>query len=107
VEGERIVELSPEEASGRVDRVLAERLADLSRVRIQALIAEGAVTRDGEPVSDASAKAAPGRYRLIVPPPLPAEPQPEAIPLSVVFEDAHLIVIDKPRPTTSTGSMWR
>lgn len=48
-------------------------------------------------VSDASAKVkGAGVFRVTLPPPLPAEPQPEAIPLTVVFEDAHLIVVDKP-----------
>jgi 23S rRNA pseudouridine1911/1915/1917 synthase len=50
----------------------------------------------GAVVADASAAARAGEYRLIVPPPAPAEPQPEAIPLTVLYEDAHLIVVDKP-----------
>ncbi|MFL5298122.1 MAG: RluA family pseudouridine synthase [Phenylobacterium sp.] len=94
--GERIVEFSPNDAGGRIDKALADRLPELSRARIQALIAEGAVSRDGAPIGDASARALPGAYRLEIPPPVAAEPQPEAIPLVVLFEDAHLIVVDKP-----------
>jgi 23S rRNA pseudouridine1911/1915/1917 synthase len=93
--GERVVALGPD-AAGRIDKALAERLPELSRARIQALIAEGRVSRDGAPVADASARATPGDYRVEIPPPAPAEPQAEAIPLKVLFEDAHLIVVDKP-----------
>lgn len=64
------------------------------------------------PIVSASAKAAPGRYRILVPPPVAAEPAPEAIALTVLFEDAHLIVIDKPAgmavhpaPGSETGTL--
>jgi len=80
----------------RLDRALADAVPELSRARIQALLAEGAVSREGEVVTDASARPTPGLYRISVPPPLPATPHPEAIPLTVLYEDAHLIVIDKP-----------
>ncbi len=81
---------------GRLDRALADALPDLSRARIQALMAEGAITRDGALVTDPSAKAMPGLYRLTVPPVTPPEPGPEDLGLKVLFEDADLIVIDKP-----------
>jgi 23S rRNA pseudouridine1911/1915/1917 synthase len=76
--------------------VLAVRLPEMSRARIQALMAEGRISRDGAALGDASAKAQPGAYRLEIPAPLPAEPIPEAIALTVLFEDAFLIVVDKP-----------
>jgi 23S rRNA pseudouridine1911/1915/1917 synthase len=82
--------------AARLDRALADAAPDLSRARIQALLAAGAVTRDGEAVADASARPAPGVYRIQIPPPAPAIPRPEPIPLTVLFEDAHLIVVDKP-----------
>jgi 23S rRNA pseudouridine1911/1915/1917 synthase len=47
-------------------------------------------------VTDVAAPALPGDYRLEIPAPLAAEPVPEAIPLSVLYEDAYLIVVDKP-----------
>ena len=94
--GVRVVEITAEEAQGRVDKVLAVRLPEMSRARIQALMAEGRISRDGAALGDASAKARPGAYRLEIPAPLPAEPVPEAIPLTVLFEDAFLIVVDKP-----------
>ncbi len=90
------IEVTLTETKGRLDRALADALPDLSRARVQALMGEGAITREGAPVTDASAKAAPGLYRLIVPAALPPDPQGEDMGLTVLFEDAHLIVIDKP-----------
>jgi 23S rRNA pseudouridine1911/1915/1917 synthase len=92
----RVVTLAPEEAGGRIDKALAASLPELSRARIQALMAEGLVSRAGRPVSDAAARAEAGAYRIEIPPPEPAEPGPEEIPLQVLYEDAHLIVVDKP-----------
>jgi len=94
--GVRVVAVAADEATGRVDKLLANLLPEMSRARVQALIAQGRVSRDGLAVADASARAQPGDYRLEIPPPEPAEPQAEAIPLTVLFEDAYLIVIDKP-----------
>ncbi len=106
----RLVTLT--EAGGRLDKTLAEALPDLSRARIQALLAQGQVSRDGAILTDASSKAQPGDYRLLIPAPLPADPQPEAIPLSVLYEDAYLIVVDKPAgmaahpaPGNETGTL--
>ena len=109
VYGLRVVTLA---AGGRVDKALAEALPEFSRARIQALMAEGRVSRGGAPVTDGSAKAAAGDYRLEVPAPVAAEPQPEDIPLNVLYEDQHLVVIDKPpgmamhpAPGSETGTL--
>lgn len=82
----------------RLDRWLTAEIDDLSRNRLQALIADGMITTDGDRiVTDASKKIRTGqRYIVTVPPPIPARPQPEDIPLDVIFEDEHLIIIDKP-----------
>ena len=101
------------EAGGvRLDKALAHAFPGLSRARLQALLAEGAVRRDGEPIAGGSAKAAPGLYTVTLPPVAPAAPQPEAIPLAVLFEDADLIVVDKPAgmaahpaPGSETGTL--
>ena len=90
------VVLGPDDAGQRLDKALASAAPELSRARLQALMAEGAVSLDGRALSDASAKARPGAYRILVPPPAPAEPEPQAIPLVVLYEDPHLIVVDKP-----------
>lgn len=108
----RIVTIAPEAAGARLDKTLAEHLPDLSRGRIQALMAQGLVSRGGVQMSDASAKAQAGDYQLLIPPPAPAEPQPEDIPLTILFEDADLIVLEKPAgmavhpaPGSETGTL--
>lgn len=96
----------------RLDKALAAAFPTLSRARLQALLAEGAVRRDGQPVTSGSAKAQAGLYAVVMPPVIAATPQPEAIPLTVLFEDADLIVIDKapgmaahPAPGCETGTL--
>lgn len=84
------------DASGaRLDKALADAFPSLSRARLQALLAEGAVTKDGAPLTSGKAKITPGLYEITLPPVAPADPEPEDIPLTVLFEDEHLIVIDK------------
>jgi 23S rRNA pseudouridine1911/1915/1917 synthase len=91
-----------EDAAGtRLDRYLAERpelvAAHLSRSRIKGLIEEGRVMLRGALARDPARKLSHGdTVTLDVPPPEPAEPQAEDIALEVVYEDDHLIVIDKP-----------
>ena len=81
----------------RLDRLLAEAWPDLSRSRVQALTRQGRITVDGGTVRDPSLKVAgPAAITLDEPPPVPAEPRPEPIPLTIVHEDDDLIVIDKP-----------
>ena len=85
-----------EEGAQRLDKYLAS-VAGLSRTRIKALIEVGQVTLDGAVLDDAGVKVRVGQtVGIDVPPPAAAEPVGEAIPLSIVFEDDHLIVIDKP-----------
>lgn len=86
------------DAGARLDQWLAARLAPaFSRSRVQALIRAGAVRLDGRPVTEVKHKVAAGeRYMIAVPPPAPAAPEPEAIPLDVLYEDDDLIVINKP-----------
>jgi 23S rRNA pseudouridine1911/1915/1917 synthase len=91
-----VLEARLETSGERLDKALAAALPDVSRARLQALIAEGALTRDGAPVSSPSAKTAAGLYRLTVPAPVEAEPQPQDLPLEVLYEDADLIVLNKP-----------
>ncbi len=93
-EGVRLIELL--EPASRLDRALADAAPDLSRSRIQALLAEGAITREGAIMDDSSAKASPGIYQLILPPVLAPEPLGQDMGLVVLYEDADLIVIDKP-----------
>jgi 23S rRNA pseudouridine1911/1915/1917 synthase len=87
---------SPEDAGRRVDAWLAARVPGLSRARLQALIEDGLVLVDGA-ATRASVRVRAGQSAVVqVPPAAPAGPRPEDIPLTVVHEDAHLLVIDKP-----------
>lgn len=84
------------QAPARLDKALADA-TELSRARVQALIAEGRVELDGKPATSASAKVAEGaKFRITVPAAAEAEARPQDIPLTVAFEDEHLIVVDKP-----------
>ncbi len=91
------VVIGPDSAGQRLDRALAAAVPDLSRSRLQALIATGCVREGERTVEDASVKVKPGqRFEICVPPAVPATPEPQAIGLDIVYEDSHLIVIDKP-----------
>jgi len=100
----------------RLDKALAREVpeeAALSRSRLMKMIAEGDVLRDGTPVTDPKAKVAEGQeYTLLLAPADDYHAQPEAIPLTILYEDADLIVIDKPAgmvvhpaPGTPTGTL--
>ncbi|MGA7611440.1 MAG: RluA family pseudouridine synthase [Xanthobacteraceae bacterium] len=82
----------------RLDRVLASHMTDLSRSRLKTLVLAGQVTIDGAPVLDPGRKVrADDAIAITVPAPEPAEPRAEPIPLSIVYEDDAIIVIDKPK----------
>jgi 23S rRNA pseudouridine1911/1915/1917 synthase len=88
-----------EHAGERLDRFLAGTAANanLSRTRAKALIEAGQASIDGEIVNDPNALLRAGQIvRLCLPRPVDPKPLGENIPLNVVFEDEHLLVIDKP-----------
>jgi 23S rRNA pseudouridine1911/1915/1917 synthase len=90
--------ISGPEGAGRLDRVLAAHVTELSRTRLKALIEAGSVAVDGRTIRDPNHHVNSGAAILVdIPPPVPAKPEPEPIPLTVVYEDADLIVIDKPK----------
>jgi 23S rRNA pseudouridine1911/1915/1917 synthase len=90
--------VAAEDAGDRLDRVLVRHVAGLSRSRLKVLIETGAVTVDGQTIRDPNHHVNCGAaIRLDVPPPQPAKPAPESIPLDVVYEDEDIIVINKPR----------
>ncbi|MCC8964420.1 RluA family pseudouridine synthase [Bradyrhizobium sp. Pear76] len=87
-----------DEGSARLDRVLAQRTAELSRSRLKALILAGSVAVKDAVVRDPAYHVAKGDTIIIdVPEAVPAEPQGEDIALDIVFEDDDIIVINKPR----------
>ena len=81
----------------RLDRALAAAVPTLSRERLKALISSGAVTGPNGPVRDPAVKAVAGAtYEVAVPEPKPAHNVAQDIDLTIVFEDEHLLVVDKP-----------
>jgi 23S rRNA pseudouridine1911/1915/1917 synthase len=102
--GQRLaVIVAGDEGSIRLDRVLAVRLAELSRSRLKALILAGQVSISSATVKNALVRdpayhvAAGDTITIDVPEPTAAEPAPEDIALDIVYEDDDIIVIDKPR----------
>jgi 23S rRNA pseudouridine1911/1915/1917 synthase len=91
-----VITLSEDEAGERIDRVLGRRCPEFSRSALQRWIEQGRVEQAGEVVSRKT-KAVGGAEVSIRPaPPEPLSAEPQEIPLEVLFEDAHLIVLDKP-----------
>ena len=90
----------PETAAGiRLDRWLSEQLAEqqISRQRVQELIYEGLVTVVGQPTARNGHKLKPGQVvEVQIPPPETLDFEPENLNLDVVFEDEHLLIVDKP-----------
>ena len=92
------VAIGVDEAGLRLDRVLAAHLAQLSRSRLKALIVAGHVTIGERTIRDPAAAVKSGDLvKVTLPPPEPAVPQGEEIPLNIVYEDDAIIVIDKPK----------
>lgn len=87
------------EAAGdgrRLDVLLAE-VTGLTRSRVASLMEEGLCTLDGEPEKKAGTRARPGQQVVLtVPAPRPAAPQPEDIPLEILYQDSDLAVVVKP-----------
>lgn len=93
---ERRVVLQVERGGVRVDKYVAEAVPDLSRAAAQRLIAEGRILVNGAVVK-ASCRLEPGdTISVEIPPPVEVSLAPEAIPLDIVYEDADLLVVNKP-----------
>jgi len=92
--------ISVDKSGERFDRFLSEYCPDLSRSRIQALIGEGSATIDGKAVKP-STKVRRGQIVMLRIPELkPSKLVPQNIPLSIVYEDGDLLVVDKPAGMT-------
>ena len=90
-----------EEDNGtRCDRFLAGKLPDLSRSRIQELIAEGAVQIDGKTVKSSRKMMEGETVEIRIPDPEVPEIRPEAIPLDILYEDNDLLIVNKPKGMT-------
>jgi 23S rRNA pseudouridine1911/1915/1917 synthase len=100
ITGPRVLVPEQPAIGGRLDKVLSDLCPDLSRVRVQALIADQRVNLIGPPervIADGNYRVKPGdQFILNLPEAVDPLPKGEDIGLKIVFEDAHLIVIDKP-----------
>jgi 23S rRNA pseudouridine1911/1915/1917 synthase len=107
-DGEEVMAETPEqieqvtveaaEAGERLDRVLAAHVTALSRTRLKALVLAGRVAIGSRTIRDPGHRVNAGdRITVAVPPPEPAAPEAENIPLAIVYEDDDLIIIDKPK----------
>jgi 23S rRNA pseudouridine1911/1915/1917 synthase len=93
---ETLLDITADRQGERLDVAVA-RLCDMSRAQAQRLIEEGLVSSAEGVRRKSGEKLAGGeQLRVVVPPPVAAEPQPEDVALSILFEDAHLLVVDKP-----------
>lgn len=96
-----VPEVTAETAKMRLDKYLAQTLPELSRSRIQKLIATGMVECEDVVIADNSFKVREGdSFQITLPPPEEAAPVAEDIPLEVVYEDQDLIVVNKPAGMT-------
>ncbi|MGP0058716.1 MAG: RluA family pseudouridine synthase [Beijerinckiaceae bacterium] len=96
-----VFNVEADEAGQRLDRFLVARTegldVSLSRTRLKSLVEGGAVVLDGAPILDAGLKLKAGQAVLLAVPPLQDPvPRGEHIPLAIVYEDEHLLVLDKP-----------
>ena len=85
----------------RLDKFLTANLPELSRARVQALLEQNCVSCNGKPINDASAKTKLNQqYQIIIPEIAPSHMLPQAMDLDIVFEDEHLLIINKPAGLT-------
>jgi 23S rRNA pseudouridine1911/1915/1917 synthase len=88
--------VEPEHDGMRLDNFLTALLPDQSRAQVQRFIKEGLVTGPGSPLRASTAVHAAQTYTIAVPEPTTALPEPEALPLLIVYEDPDILVLDKP-----------
>ena len=108
----RVVFVLQKDLDKRLDKYLCDRITFMSRTQLQRLIEEGGVTVNGRTPKSSTKLRANDTVEVYVPPPPPTEIQPEDIPLEVLFEDDHLVVINKrpdiivhPARSHNTGTM--
>lgn len=91
------IEITAEESGERIDALLARLVPELTRSAAQRLLEEGLVTLGGVPVKK-NRRTEPGEvYAALLPEPALPEPEPQDIPLDIVYEDADVVVVNKPR----------
>jgi len=91
-----VVVLTDDDAGHRIDRVLAKRCPEFSRSALQRWIEQGRIEQAGEVVSRKTKALAGAEVTIEPAPPEPLSAEPQAIPLEVLYEDEHLLVVHKP-----------
>ena len=86
----------PQARDSRLDQYLTGRNLGLTRNRLRLLIRDGQATVNGSVAKPAQRVRNGDRVTLVVPPPRPAGIVPQAMPVTVVYQDRHLVVVDKP-----------
>lgn len=93
--------VTKEEAGQRADKFLSARLATISRSRIQALMDGGHISCDGKTISDAATKVKDGQcFDVKIPDVVESHILPQDIPLNIVYEDEHILILNKPAGLT-------
>jgi 23S rRNA pseudouridine1911/1915/1917 synthase len=92
----QILIVSEPAAGGRLDSYLASNLSNLSRTRIQRSIEDGDILVNDRPAKPGYRLRESDRIEIDIAPPPPLEVAPEPIPITVVYEDSSIIVVDKP-----------
>lgn len=93
----KITTVQAQESGERIDALLARLVPELTRSAAQRLLEEGLVTLGGVPVKK-NRRTEPGEvYAALLPEPELPEPEPQDIPLDIVYEDADVVVVNKPR----------
>jgi 23S rRNA pseudouridine1911/1915/1917 synthase len=95
-ENSRKLEVEPEQDGLRLDNFLTALLPDQSRSHIQRLIKDGRVRGDGKALKTSTPVRAGQVFSIDIPDAVPAAPQPEPLPLLIVYEDPDVVVVDKP-----------
>ena len=93
---DRELELVATESGERLDKYIAAERPELSRSHVQKLISDGLVTVNGRPAKGSQKLKAGDTIGVVVPEPETSSVEPEDIPLNIVYEDADLLVVDKP-----------
>jgi 23S rRNA pseudouridine1911/1915/1917 synthase len=89
-----------DERDVRLDKYVCQQLPELSRARVQRLIADGHITVNGQPAKPGLKLNTGDKINVIIPPTPPEKPLPEAMPLNIIYEDEDLLVLDKPTGLT-------
>jgi len=84
----------------RLDKYVCQQLPELSRARVQKLIADGRITVNGQPARPGLKLNTGDRLKVAIPPTPPEQLLPEAVPLNILYEDDDLLVVDKPAGLT-------